>query len=381
MNIIQTIKLYAAGAGVCAGLVWLAVNIFFPPEEAPDFIFTSQTQALDSASSTSATADSQTQTSASATTTVAPESTSEPTESFPILLTTNDPENYAELQIQGSTFYVKGYFSSDKVEKVFVGNNSVEPVYNDDGTFKAELEIQNDGYNNVTLKFSEDKPQSWRFYFGSNEAHIVFCEDIAERSENSLQHIIDIADFVVDDYIVTLGTEEQCEATLKEISEISAQVCSGIDSDYDKARALSEWVSLNIYYDSDAYNSSVTTKTLSLSETLEEHRSVCGGYANLYAALCQSQGIECYIVQGSVVQNNFSFEEDVEVAPSHEWNAVFIDGRFIWVDSLWNTDNYYRNGKYVESLQGLKYFDITTEALSQNHCAKRVERREFFSIS
>lgn len=379
MNIVQTVKLCAVGAGVCAGLVWLAVNIFFPPEDAPDFIYNSQTSV--SGASTTAPSTSQTPTYTSATTTAALENTSEPTESFPIMLTTNDPENYAELQIQGNTFYIKGYFSSDKVERVFVGDNSADPVYNDGGTFEAELEIQNDGYNNVTLIFSENKPQSWRFYYGSNEAHIVFCEDIAERSENSLQHIIDIADFIVDDYIVTLGTEEQREATLNEIAEISAQVCSGLDSDYDKARALSEWVSLNIYYDSDAYNSSVTTKTLSLSETLEEHRSVCGGYANLYAALCQSQGIECYIVQGSVVQNNFSFEEDVEVAPSHEWNAVLIDGRFIWVDSLWNTDNYYRNGKYAESLQGLKYFDITTEALSQNHCAKRVERREFFSIS
>lgn len=376
MNIVQTVKLCAAGAGVCAGLVWLAVNIFFPPEEAPDFVFTSQTSSSTAFTTTSS--DSQMQT--STTTTAAPESTSEPTESFPILLTTNDPENYAEIQLQGNTFYIMGYFSSDKVEKIFVGNNSVEPVYNNDGSFEAELKIQNDGYHNITLKFSEDKPQSWRFYCDSNESHIVFCEDIAERSENSLQHIIDIADFIVDDYIVTLGTEEQRQATLEEIAEISAQVCDGLNSDYDKARALSEWVSLNIYYDSDAYNSSVTTKTLSLSETLEEHRSVCGGYANLYAALCQSQGIECYIVQGSVVQNNYSFEEDVDIAPSHEWNAVVIDGRFIWVDSLWNTDNFYKNGKYIESVQGLKYFDITTEALSQNHCAKRVERREFFDI-
>ncbi|MBQ4165226.1 MAG: transglutaminase domain-containing protein, partial [Oscillospiraceae bacterium] len=335
-------------------------------------------QTSSSTAFTTTSSDSQMQT--STTTTAAPESTSEPTESFPILLTTNDPENYAEIQLQGNTFYIMGYFSSDKVEKIFVGNNSVEPVYNNDGSFEAELKIQNDGYHNITLKFSEDKPQSWRFYCDSNESHIVFCEDIAERSENSLQHIIDIADFIVDDYIVTLGTEEQRQATLEEIAEISAQVCDGLNSDYDKARALSEWVSLNIYYDSDAYNSSVTTKTLSLSETLEEHRSVCGGYANLYAALCQSQGIECYIVQGSVVQNNYSFEEDVDIAPSHEWNAVVIDGRFIWVDSLWNTDNFYKNGKYIESVQGLKYFDITTEALSQNHCAKRVERREFFDI-
>jgi len=364
---------------LCVGVALLAINIF-SAEDAPDFIYTSQVQISSSAATTAATSDSQAPSTSSVTTTIPTESTSEPTESLPIMLTTNDPENYAELQLQDNIFYIKGYFNSDKVTEVFIGDISEKPLYNDDGTFDVKLEIQNDGYNNVTLIFSEDKSQSWRFYCDTNEAHIVFCEDIAERSENSLKHIIDIADFIVDDYIVTLGTEEQREATLEEIMEISAQVCSGLDSDYDKARALSEWVSLNIYYDSDAYNSSVTTKTLSLSETLEEHRSVCGGYANLYAALCQSQGIECYIVQGSVVQNNYSFEEDVDIAPSHEWNAVVIDGRFIWVDSLWNTDNFYKNGKYVESVQGLKYFDITTEALSQNHCAKRVERREFFDI-
>lgn len=364
---------------LCVGVAWLTINIF-SAEDAPDFIYTSQVQISSSAATTAATSDSQAPSTSSATTTIPTESTSEPTESFPIMLTTNDPENYAELQIQDNTFYIKGYFNSDEVTEVFVGDNSEKPIHNDDGTFDVKLEIKNDGYNNVTLNFSEDKPQSWRFYRDSNGTHIVFCYDIAEQSEKALQHIIDIPQTAVDDYIVTLGTEEQRETTLEKISEISTQVCDGLDSDYDKARALSEWVSLNIYYDSDAYNSSVTTETLSLSKTLELHRSVCGGYANLYAALCQSQGIECYIVQGSVVQNGYSFEENVDIAPSHEWNAVLIDGRFIWVDSLWNTDNFYKKGKYIESLQGLKYFDTTTEALSQNHCAKRVERREFFSI-
>lgn len=292
-----------------------------------------------------------------------------------VILTSNDPENYFELTFTADTIYINGSYNAEHIDFISAGGASrIIPVYADDGSFTAEIKPYLVGlYTNLEID-----NMKWRLRKRGDGARFVICEDVIEQNRKAPENILDIPDDIVADYIVTGGTDAQRAEVLAEISAIAERVCEGLDSDYDKARALSQWVSDNLYYDFDAFYSSVTTETLSLQSTLSLHRSVCGGYANLYAALCQSQGIECYIAQGNVVQNYRTFDEDDE-DPSHEWNLVNIDGRYIWVDTLWNgSDNIYINGEYSAGSSSLRYFDPTEEALSQNHMAVRIERREFF---
>ncbi len=344
-------------------------------EETPQFVYTTASTTQSTASATQGTTASTTQSTAVST-------SSQPQEQKPVqaeeivLLTSNDPENYFELTFGEDTIYIKGRYSADHIDFISAGGASrVMPVYADDGSFTAEIKpYLIDLYGNLDID-----GMKWRIRKRGDGARFVICDDVMEQNSSAKEHILDIPEDIVADYIVTGGTSKQRTEVLAEISDIAAQVCEGMESDYDKARALSQWVSQNIYYDFDAYDSSVTTETLSLSGTLSLHRSVCGGYANLYAALCQSQGIDCYIVQGAVVQSQRTFDEADE-APSHEWNLVHIDGRYFWVDTLWNnSDNIYADGEYSSNgSPNLRYFDPTEEAMAQNHRAVRVERREFY---
>lgn len=179
-------------------------------------------------------------------------------------------------------------------------------------------------------------------------------------------------------YISADGDGERIRLTLAQVQEISDSICENIDTDYDKLYALAEYVAENYYYDNDAKANGVTDETICIAHTLETKRTVCMGYANLFAALCQAQGLECYIAHGgAVVTGTFESNNDVRL---HEWNVAVLDGKIIWIDTLWNTTNSYRDGKYNYGSVDADYFDLDNDTLAQNHRADRIEKRDYFSV-
>ena len=76
-------------------------------------------------------------------------------------------------------------------------------------------------------------------------------------------------------HITSSGNPETARQVLSRVRELSDEICAGITSDYDKLRAISQWVSRNMYYDKDASEKGVTEDMLTLEHVLEYHRSVC----------------------------------------------------------------------------------------------------------
>lgn len=202
---------------------------------------------------------------------------------------------------------------------------------------------------------------------------------VAEHSRNALNNSLTIPDETVMLLISPDGNEENVRKTLELVKSTSDEICRGIDSEYDKLYAISQWVSRNFYYDYDASESSVTQENIAISSVLETRRTVCLGFANLYAALCQAQGIDCRVVHG-VAAAVGTFDATNGEGEIHEWNVAIIDGKTIWVDSLWNTSNSYRDGVYEDGNIIEKYFDISDEMLARNHRADRVDIRNYFSV-
>lgn len=203
-------------------------------------------------------------------------------------------------------------------------------------------------------------------------------ESIAERNLSLARAPLTVPSEAVRLYISADGDEQKIQTTLRQIAELSDSVCAGLTDDLDKLYALSAYVSANYYYDNDAKAEGVTDETVCLAHTLETRRSVCMGYANLFAALCQAQGIECYVVHGgAVVSGTFDTNDDIRL---HEWNAAIIGGEVIWVDALWNTTNDYTDGEYCEGAVTDRYFDPDNGELAKNHRADRVEWRDYFAL-
>lgn len=156
------------------------------------------------------------------------------------------------------------------------------------------------------------------------------------------------------------------------VKAISKQLTEGVSNDYDKLLKIHDWVCSYLYYNVDYVNDSKVAP-YKTDEIIESRAVVCLGYANLFASLCRSVGIPCYVVSGyalGIDSEDVSWSEDMAKleAANHVWNEAYVNGRWIVVDATWDSHNVYENGKMknAEKVSHL-YFDANPEFFSANH--------------
>ena len=112
------------------------------------------------------------------------------------------------------------------------------------------------------------------------------------------------------------------QATLWNTStvELADEICAGYDADEEKVKAIYEWMIYNFEYD---YEYNPVVQYFNVHKTLQTHKGVCYDFSHLFAALCRSQKIPCYVVDGDK-RDNAQYH--------HTWNRVYFNG------SWWNMD-------------------------------------------
>ena len=128
----------------------------------------------------------------------------------------------------------------------------------------------------------------------------------------------------------------------------SDDITAGLSGDYEKAQAIHRWVAENVVYDYEYFRGQKEHTYLSSEDVLEHKLAVCSGYANLTRALLQAQGIPAVYVHGTAGGDG------------HAWNAAYIDGRWVWIDSTWGRPG---NGAFYDP----RYFDASDFFLAQTH--------------
>ena len=160
-----------------------------------------------------------------------------------------------------------------------------------------------------------------------------------------------------------------------DIIKLANDITKGITDNYKKAQAIHDWVCINIWYDWDTVKSGKTSDIDALS-VLKNRRANCFGYTNLTAALLQAEGIPVKRVAGygritektgEWTQKQLSGNE-----VNHFWNEAYADGRWIIIDTTWDSGNDYSDGKKIVSdgLYFSRYFDATLEGFSVDHVIK-----------
>lgn len=157
-----------------------------------------------------------------------------------------------------------------------------------------------------------------------------------------------------------------------EIKAIAEQLTKGMEDDYEKITAFHDWVCNYLYYNIDYIENGKIAPYID-TEVIDERNVVCLGYSNLFASLCRSAGIPCYVVSGyalgidteDTAWNDTNYQT---TTANHAWNEAYVNDRWVIVDTTWDSFNRFENGKRVKGERSsYLYFDANPEFFSANH--------------
>lgn len=301
------------------------------------------------------------------------------------LLTSHNSESYSLFEINGNVLYARGKYTGDRVDSLFFakeeGNAAIYKMrMHSDGSYEAEIALP-DGYSytNICIRLSSGAVFGYRLNY--NNGWYFPDNGLSETNKDVFNSMTDASPESVGYYLSPTADADEIAAVQEQLKLISDSVTEGIENDYEKARALCRYVAQHFYYDHDARATSVTETNVTLSEVLKTARTVCTGFADLYCALLQAQGIDAVNIKGGSTGGNITYELLTEGVQNHEFTAFYYEAeqRWVWVDSCWCGSGDYKNGEYVSDIPHEKFFDITDEALALDHRADYAQRRAFFN--
>ncbi|MDR0927361.1 MAG: transglutaminase-like domain-containing protein [Ignavibacteria bacterium] len=251
-----------------------------------------------------------------------------------------------------------------------------------DGDYIFKLYVRKDGqYYMVGQRIMEldVKVKDGKYHFVTSPVYlqnrtIFYGEEIIATDDNELFYgklktqiyygwdykEIDPSDYLMKD---TKGASE--------ILKLATKITAKCTNDYDRAKAINNWVASHIYYDYDLADSihkggsSDFLREYTLSDKtdiLHKKRAVCEGIAKLTQELLVSIGIPCRELTGRMIEQGNWYSSIV----GHSWVAAYIDGRWVIMDVTNDCTGGYKDGVYNDSYSEMLFsrFDLSIDFIS-----------------
>lgn len=137
----------------------------------------------------------------------------------------------------------------------------------------------------------------------------------------------------IDDYVKGLGPLDSM--TMGTINNV---VSKKFEDKIDRARAIYDWIALNITYDIKAAKSNNTAKNTP-TDVLLSRKAVGIGFASLFQDMCSAADIRCLTVDG-FVKNNTEQIDEKSAEINHSWAVVQLGqspDTWYYVDPAWGS--------------------------------------------
>lgn len=143
--------------------------------------------------------------------------------------------------------------------------------------------------------------------------------------------------------------------------KIIAQIITKNMSEYERVKAIHDWIVINVQYDyAGLQNETLSSTAYNADGALCYKLAVCQGYAEAFHLLCAKAGVQSYIMYGEAGNATDGWD-------SHAWNVVRINGEWYQVDCTW--DDPLINGTVVNGRENLlyTYFLLTDKEMYYDH--------------
>lgn len=142
-------------------------------------------------------------------------------------------------------------------------------------------------------------------------------------------------------------TAEQEQLVDSRIQQLLEQLDVEEARDYDKVKAIYDYICRNVTYDYEGLNQGDSTLIYTAYAALINGTSVCQGYANLFYRLALELGVDARLIAG------------IGNGGDHAWNIVKLGGKYYNLDATWDA---------VYSQAGLDYqYFLRCEATFEDH--------------
>ncbi len=306
-----------------------------------------------------------------------------------LIRTSQTADNYSVIEADGDKITARGKYDPDRVRKLFIDNRSddYQGAYSisvhGDGSYEAELTMKpaDKGQHTLYIQLNSGA-YMWYFMFYDDERGWYFPGAGYDKTNRDVfEHIYEAPAEAAALYLSASNDPDEISVALEQIDLITGQITNGLETDMDKALAISGYISRHLYYDNDAKETNADLSTIALYNVLHTGRTVCGGFANIFCAMAEAVGIDSVNIKGCIANGTMKFSELEEGSHPHEW-AAFYDRqseRWIWADPCWDGAGTYEKGEFKDGRPRIMFFNISDEALGMTHRTQKAERRHYFS--
>ena len=199
-----------------------------------------------------------------------------------------------------------------------------------------------------------DRPQS--YYYADNGLQFI-------STRVGMEEALSLTDYKGADYAAV-------QQTARDITKNCA-------SDVEKMQAVHDWVADNIAYDYEGMANG-DEAIYNAGQTFSRRRGVCSGVSRLINVMLRTVKVPCVSIQGNLTSGgktnsfekaNQDFSKRPESFLNHEWNAVYVNGGWNYIDatsdmgSKWygkgHSQNVTKRGMQTYYVQGLDAFALS----------------------
>lgn len=144
------------------------------------------------------------------------------------------------------------------------------------------------------------------------------------------------------------------------MSAIAAQIIDASMSDYEKVKAIHDYLVIHVNYDNENLeNNTLPEEAFTAEGALLKNSAVCEGYAKAFSYLCKKAGLPAELVYGTARDD--THEE------YHAWNQVCVDSVWYNIDVTW--DDPFLNGENISDGSNMiyDYFLVPDSVLEKSH--------------
>lgn len=242
----------------------------------------------------------------------------------------------------------------------------------------ASLQALDDGlYNMIADEYVKSATASYfvkrvaQFYIEKKDGAISFHSVYPEENAAILDTLNAKPEENLADYTNPATVASVQAESYEEVVQKAKDLVKYCSTDEQKIEKIHDWICNTLSYDYELLNKGGNIG-IQLDYVFKNKRAVCSGFATLATTMFRAAGIPCLSVSGTASKWGLFMDNDTasDIA-GHEWNVVYYNGAWHYMDLTWDCNNQYWGEGNSKNVTGKKcdylYYGIPAYRMGLGH--------------